>query len=131
MGFKFLSWLRAFFGTTKDNHDIKIEQNDKTPVLDKHEAKKPFMPWSDLTPERETELIEGLAKRVVDYNLEFPSVLGLEAFRPISFIASRLGLNLIAPFLEFVGISGYEYTILFENEENIKRLIKRIEELGK
>jgi hypothetical protein len=131
MGFKFLSWLRTFFGTKKDDNDAKNGLNDKTPVLAKQDAKKPFMPWSDLTPERETELIEDLAKRVVDYGLEFPSVLGLEAFRPISFIASRLGLNLVAPFLEFFGISGYEYAILFENEENVKRLIKRIEELEK
>ena len=99
MGSKFLSWLRSFFGSNKDDTKAKEEKAVEPSLEKKASAKKPFMPWSDLTPERETELIEGIAKRVVEYGLEFPSVLGLEAFRPISYIASRLGLNLIAPFL--------------------------------
>jgi len=124
MGSSLLSRLRTFFGKNK-------EENIEAKTVKKNSAEKPFMPWSDLTMEKESELIDEIARQVVNYGFQDLSVLLLEVVRPMSFVGSRLGLNYMAPFLEFFGIKGAEYTILFEKEENVKQLIRRINELRK
>lgn len=130
MRFDLFSRLRNFFTKKQVNNNSKTDNKAQNTSFNRQIDDKPFMPWSEVTSERESELIDGLAKQVVDHGLEFPTNLFLEVIRPAAFIGSRLGLNYFAPFLELFGISGYEYSIIFEKEENIKRLIRRIEELS-
>ena len=131
MGSSLLSRLRTFFGKNKEeNIEAKtVEKTSKS--VDRKSSDKPFMPWSEIPKEKESELIDEIARQVVNYGFQDLSVLLLEVVRPMSFVGSRLGLNYMAPFLEFFGIKGAEYTILFEKEENVKRLIRRINELRK
>ena len=86
------------------------------------------MPYSKLTTDQEGYLIDSLADWVVKHKLETPSILFLEAIKPVSYIGSQLGLLFIAPFLELFNIEGYKYSALFEKTENVEKLLKKIEE---
>jgi len=80
------------------------------------------------------ELVEKIAKKVVDIGMEAPAVLALESARPLSFIGSQLGRAMIAPWF---GVFGWDammkadnYMEVFEDKENVKKLVQRIEELA-
>lgn len=83
-----------------------------------------------LSLEREVQLLDSIAKIIVKYDLGMPANLLLEIICPLSYIGSTLFLLPSAPFLELFGIPGYEYTELFRKRDNIKRLIRKIEEYG-
>jgi len=85
----------------------------------------------DLTEGDEERLIGNIAKAVVDYGLEAPAILFLEATKPLSFIASQLSIVLLAPLQGLFQFEGPKYTGLFMKRENVGRIIDRIEELSK
>jgi len=87
--------------------------------------------WREpLSEERKQELIEAMARFVVERGLASPAVLFLELHRPLAFVGSQAGI-VFSPFL--VALFGFqrvdEYTQLMSERENWDRLIERIEEL--
>jgi len=87
--------------------------------------------WKEpLSEERKEELIEALARFVVERGLAAPAVLFLELHCPLAFVGSQAGI-VFSPFL--VALFGFqrvdEYTQLMSERENWDRLIERIEEL--
>jgi len=86
-------------------------------------------PSSEISPERETEIIEKMARTILKWRLEDPAILVLYSFRPMSTFFSQTALISLAPLLEFIGIKGYEYTAFFSKKENVKRIIDKVEEL--
>jgi len=84
----------------------------------------------DLTPEEEDRLIGNIAKTVVDYGLEAPAIMFLEATRPLSFIASQLAIVFLSPFQWLFQFETPKYSGLFMKKENVGRLIERIEGLS-
>lgn len=87
------------------------------------------VPSLDITPEREQAVIEKIAKATIRWGLEMPVLLVGSGFKITSTIISDTILLPWVPFLEFVGVNGYEYTAFFRKKENVDRLLKRIEEL--
>jgi hypothetical protein len=85
----------------------------------------------ELAEEDEERLIGSIARAVVDYGLEAPAILFLEATRPLSFIASQLAIVVLAPLQMFFQFEGPKYTGLLMKRENVGRIIDRIEELSK
>ena len=85
----------------------------------------------DLTEGDEERLIGNIAKTVVDYGLEAPAIMFLEATRPLSFIASQLAIVVLGPFQWLFQFEGPKYTGLFMKKENVGKIIERIEELSK
>ncbi len=80
------------------------------------------------------ELVEKIAKKVVEIGMEAPAILALETARPLSFIGSQMGRAMIAPWF---GIFGWDAMTkadnimeVFEDKENVKKLVRRIEELA-
>ncbi len=80
------------------------------------------------------ELVEKIAKKVVEIGMEAPAILALETARPLSFIGSQMGRAMIAPWF---GIFGWDamnkadnIMEVFEDKENVKMLVRRIEELA-
>lgn len=80
------------------------------------------------------ELVEKIAKKVVEIGMEAPAILALETARPLSFIGSQMGRAMIAPWF---GIFGWDamnkadnIMEVFEDKENVKKLVRRIEELA-
>ncbi len=80
------------------------------------------------------ELVEKIAKKVVEIGMEAPAVLALESARPLSFIGSQLGRAMIAPWFGIFGwgamMKADNYMEVFEDKENVKKLVRRIEELA-
>ena len=83
----------------------------------------------ELTLEREDEIINNLAQIISQRNLELPANLFLEPFKPISTIVNETALVWVSPILDFLGMPGYEYSLLLRKKENVSRLLQRIEEL--
>ncbi len=75
-----------------------------------------------------SDLIEKIAKKVVDWRLTAPAIVILESSKPISFVASQV-LVFFDPIVKsFFNIRDYErfYTMI-EDRENLERLIVAIE----
>jgi hypothetical protein len=85
----------------------------------------------ELTDADEEKLIGNIAKAVVDYGLEAPAIMFLEATRPVSFIASQLAIVALGPLQWLFELEGLRYTALFMKKENVGKIIERIEELSK
>jgi len=91
-----------------------------------------------LPPEREKEIIEKLARRIVDSGLGTMAVMTLQSIAPLSFAGAQVGMVVGSPMfmaLDLLGVKVYEYAGLFaestHSRENMERLISRIEELMK
>lgn len=85
---------------------------------------------SDIS-EKERELIDKVAKWIVDQGFEGPAVMLLQTIKPLSTIGGHLGLFYLAPFLPFLEEKGYDFLETFEKRENLERLIIRVERLHK
>ncbi len=86
-----------------------------------------------LTPERERELIEKIAGWTVKYSMEMPTIVFLQSVKPIGRTIGALGVFYGSAFMGISpGISQYgqEAVSLFDNPDNIEKLIARIEELS-
>ncbi|MBU0495182.1 MAG: hypothetical protein KKA73_00895 [Chloroflexi bacterium] len=86
---------------------------------------------TDLDAARRDELLEDLARRVHGWGLVTPAILFLVAHKPLSFVGSQF-LLLAQPLLGLVlpdPLIG-EAALLLEQEENVDRLIERLETLA-
>lgn len=99
-------------------------------MLDKIKSIFTSMPV-ELTPEKEDEMIENIAKNISQRKLKLPALLFLEPYEPISTIVGETFLVWISPFLELVGIAGYEYSLFLRKKENIRKIREKIEALKK
>jgi hypothetical protein len=81
--------------------------------------------------DKERELIEKVAKKVADMDLEVPTIIFLQTMKPLSTIAGELGYFFLAPFLPFLEDKGYDFLDTFEQRKNIEGLIRRLESLEK
>jgi len=77
------------------------------------------------------DLIEKIARRIVDMKLEVPFIIVFESLKPISFISSSVLVAfepIIQPLFSFKDYNRF-YEML-EDRKNIERLIQKIEELA-
>lgn len=82
-----------------------------------------------LSVRRRKELIEGLVRRVNEWDVVVPAILFLEAHKPLSFLASQF-LLLFQPALEpFLGGVVREYALLLEDRENVETILSYLEGL--
>jgi len=79
----------------------------------------------------ELELIEKVAKKIVDSELEAAAIMILQSIKPLIWIGGELAYFYLAPFLPLLDTKGYDFLDTFEKRENIERLIKRVERLHK
>ena len=85
--------------------------------------------WKELTPEEVERLITGIAQKVVEYEFETVANIFLGTVGPLAWIGTHTVGLWGAPFLDFMGFNSYEYLKLFSDEENLDKLIKKIDEL--
>jgi len=84
----------------------------------------------ELSPEKEDAMIENIAKTITQNKMSLPALLFIEPFEPISTIIAETLLVWIFPFLELMGIEGYEYSLLLRKKCNIRKIKERIEDLS-
>lgn len=84
----------------------------------------------EITEERKKELIEKIAKKVVDMRLTVPAIVFLESMKPLSFIGSQ-AMVFFEPFFKSI-FSFKEYdeiASMLEERENVERLLCEIERI--
>ncbi|MBT5419953.1 MAG: hypothetical protein HOK80_03600 [Candidatus Cloacimonetes bacterium] len=84
----------------------------------------------EISEERAVELIEKLSKFIAEKRMAAPAIMTIESLRPLARIGSQL-MHFLAPFAEviFNAKEYQEFAALLENEEYVRLLIKRIDEI--
>ncbi len=84
----------------------------------------------EISDDRAVEVIEKAARFIVKKKMAAAAIMGIESFRPLHNLGSQ-AMYFLAPFAEvFFRPKEYqEFAALLEKEENIKLLLKRIDEL--
>ena len=107
-----------------------LETPDDTSSMDRdeHESKSKFsLVAHELSPEREQEIIDEIVLKIKNMKMETPAIMMLNMIEPVSpFISQVYGFS-VAPFMELLGIKGYDYTMLFTKKKNVSEIIKKIE----
>ncbi len=87
----------------------------------------------EITPEQEEELIRKTADKIHEYGMDTAAILLLESSKPLVWIGGEMGRFFITPFIPAVseswGIKSETILRVFENRENVEKLMKRLEEL--
>ena len=84
----------------------------------------------ELKSEQANEMIDRIAKYLVQRKMAAPAIITIESLRPLSRIGSQV-LYFLAPFDEII-FNAEEYqkfALLLEDQQNIKNLVNRIDEL--
>lgn len=78
--------------------------------------------------EKQSELLDKLAQKVVDYRMTVPAIMFLETAKPLSYIGSQT-MVFFEPMVKAVfNIAEYdEIRILMEDRRNVEELLLRIE----
>jgi len=84
----------------------------------------------EISEERAIELIEKLSGFIAEKRMAAPAIMTIESLRPLARIGSQL-MHFLAPFAEIIfNAKEYqEFAVLLENEEYVRFLIKRIDEI--
>ena len=84
----------------------------------------------EISEERAVELIEKISKFIAERKMAAPAIMTIESLRPLARIGSQL-MHFLAPFAEIIfNAKEYqEFAVLLENEEYVRLLIKRIDEI--
>ena len=84
----------------------------------------------EISEERAVELIEKLSNFIAKKRMAAPAIMTIESMRPLARIGSQL-MHFLAPFAEIIfNPKEYqEFAVLLENEEYVRLLIKRIDEI--
>jgi len=80
------------------------------------------------TLQRRDELIERLARRIVDLGLLAPAIVFLEAYKPLAFLGAQM-LWVAEPFLKsaFHPNDLRDFATLMQDDEGTEALITRLE----
>jgi len=79
----------------------------------------------------EDEMIDKIARKVVDMGMAIPAIFMLEVGKPLNFIGAQ-AMNFFGPFIEaFMKRDNhyYEFTEMLEDRESVERILRRIEEI--
>ena len=88
----------------------------------------------DITEEEVDEIIEWTAKQFLKYGMETAAILFLESYKPISRLGASMGTVFFTPLLPIFGdntaMRSEKVLRIFQEEKNVERLIKRLEEIA-
>lgn len=86
----------------------------------------------ELTPEEIEEVIQEAYKKISEYKMETISILTLESLKPFSYVGGELVRAALSPVMpalgEGLGLTSEKMLQVFEDRENIERLIQLLEE---
>ena len=80
------------------------------------------IPDFEITPERETELIENLVEKITKYDMELPAIFLGSGFQSTSTVLSHMVLVPLTPYLEAFGINGDDYVVVVHDGKLERRL---------
>jgi hypothetical protein len=86
--------------------------------------------WRDASQEETEEIIENIAQQVVKREMELPATFIFGTMRPVSYMGGQLIRVFLAAFTPLLGDQRYEYISVLEKNENLVKMISRINELS-
>ena len=91
---------------------------------------KPPLILDEVSEVEKVDLIEKVARFIVNRQLTAPAILMLEVCKPINFVGSQFMLSL-NPFVQaiFNTIEYQKFALIIEKDENLELLIQCIEKL--
>ena len=91
---------------------------------------QPEHPFDERFTEEDNELVEEVAKKIVNMRLTVPAIFLLESSKPLAFLGGQL-LIFLEPFIQTLfNFKRYQrFAFLMENRENWERLLRRIEDM--
>lgn len=85
-----------------------------------------------VTPKDEEEMIWKAAEKIHEYGMDQAAVLFLQSFKPLTYVGGQMGRFMIFPFFYMLGggitQSAEKFFMIFEDRNNVERLIKLLEE---
>jgi len=81
-----------------------------------------------ISDDRVEEIIDKIVEIVSKYGLELPAFLIARPFVPTSTLISQTIIVPFSPFIEMLGINGFEIAAFLDNKENLKKLTSKLEE---
>jgi len=85
-----------------------------------------------VTTQEEEEMIRKAADKICEHGMDLPAVLFLQSFKPLAYVGGQLGRFMVFPFLYVLGGSitqgAEKFFMIFENRNNLEKLIKLVEE---
>ncbi|MGD9140653.1 MAG: hypothetical protein PVJ42_03850 [bacterium] len=87
-------------------------------------------PFDDRFTEEDDELVEKVARKMVNMRLTVPAIFLLESSKPLAFLGGQL-LVFLEPFIQTLfNFKQYQrFAFLMENRDNWERLLRKIEDL--
>ena len=89
----------------------------------------------EVTPEDEDEMIEKIAQKIHEHDLNLIAMFMIDTLKPLSFIGANMGRVFVSPLLPALGDntrnSGVKLLQIFENKDNIDKLLNAVEKLDK
>jgi hypothetical protein len=83
-----------------------------------------------ITPEREEEISDNLARLIAKYKLERPFGAFCEVLKPFSLIFSNIVILPASPFLYLFGVDGFRYVDFFEKSSNVELLQEKLKKIA-
>ncbi len=88
---------------------------------------------AEVSPKEQEEIIQNIAQTIHKHGLDVIAILMIESLKPLSFIGAQMGRLFVSPFLPVIGsdveIKGEKIFQIFENRENVEKLIQAVENL--
>jgi hypothetical protein len=87
-------------------------------------------PFDERFTEEDDQLIEKVARKLVNMSLTVPAIFLLESSKPLAFLGGQL-LVFLEPFIQTLfNFKQYQrFAFLMENRDNWERLLRKIEDL--
>jgi len=85
--------------------------------------------WREADDDETEEIIEKIAKKVVVKEMDFPALIFLGALRPVAYIGGQMTRFFLAGVAPLLGNMRYEYISVLEQPDNVKKIMRRIDEL--
>lgn len=91
---------------------------------------QPEHPFDERFTEEDDELVEKVARKIVNMRLTVPAIFLLESSKPLAFLGGQL-LVFLEPFIQTLfNFKQYQrFAFLMENRDNWERLLRRIEDM--
>jgi hypothetical protein len=91
--------------------------------------------WDEeVTPKDVDEIIEWTAREIYRYGMETAAILFLESYKPMSRVGASMGQVFLFPLLPLFGdnaiIKGDKFFRIFQEHENVEKLIQRLEDIA-
>ena len=87
--------------------------------------------FEEPTPEEEEEIIRSVAEHIFRNDMDLVAILFLESFKPLASVYGPMARFMVGPFLPVYGDEAMRYIAVFQDKQNLEKLIGLLEEKSK